>query len=371
MFIRDRSPTIAPSPPLREEARDCEGRFHARLGSWARLLAGALLVSSAALVGVNAEAAGGSLVVGSFPPGQVLQFDSATGRFITRLVDPGEGGNPASCCIAYGPDEHLYVTSPLTNEVMRYHGVTGAFIDVFVPAGSGGLNLPVVLVFGPDGHLYVGSLGNNAILRYDGRSGAFIDAFVPPGSGGMAGYDPQLFIWGPGGDLYVGSPFGNQGVLRFDGQTGALIGKFTEAVPGYDGDGGLFFKDGYLYSASYPAHAVYRFDGVTGRFVDIFVAPGSGGLRGPVGMRLGPDGHVYVAGGDSNNIIRYDGRTGAFIDVFIEAFVGGLEGPRDFVFKQKTIACHRTPGQTSGRTLVVSHQSGLDHVLHGDKLGPC
>ena len=57
-----------------------------------------LLVAAlvAALVGVAAQAAGGSLVVGAFPPGQVLQYDSTTGKFITRLVDVGEGGgNPA------------------------------------------------------------------------------------------------------------------------------------------------------------------------------------------------------------------------------------------------------------------------------------
>lgn len=343
-----------------------------RVSTVGRLLrAAALLMLSLAGSG-TALASGGSLVVGSLPPGQVLQYDSRTGRFIDRLVDVGEGGNSGACCVAFGPDEHLYVSSPLTDEVMRYNGATGEFIDVFVPAGSGGLSLPVVVAFGPDGHLYVGSLNNNAVLRYDGRTGAFIDAFVPPGTAGMAGWDPQIFIWGPDGHFYVASPVGNQGVLRFHGQTGAFLGKFTESVPGYNGDGGLFFKDGYFYSASNPTDAVWRFDGTTGRFVDVFVKPGSGGLKGPVGMRLGPDGNIYVAGADSNNIIRYDIRTGAFLDVFVQAFVGGLEGPRDFVFKESTTVCHQPPGRADkARSLVISHQSGRDHVGHGDKLGPC
>jgi streptogramin lyase len=336
-----------------------------------RALVAALAFACLVALGPEARASGGSLVVGALPPGQVLQYDSRSGRFLATLVPVG-GANAGACCVAYGPDEHLYVTSPLTNEVGRYHGVTGEFIDIFVPAGSGGLVLPVVLAFGPDGHLYVGSNGNHAVLRYDGRTGAFIDAFVPPGSGGMAGYDPQLFTWGPDGHFYVASPFANQGILRFHGTTGAFIGKFTAAVPGYDGDGGLLFKDGYLYSASYSFNGVLRFDATTGAFVDVLVTSGSGGLNGPVGMRFGPDGHLYVAGGDSNNIIRYDGLTGAFRDVFVEPLVGGLQGPRDFVFKETTRVCHRAPGSTGpGRTLVVPHRAAQGHLAQGDKLGPC
>lgn len=345
------------------------------IGTWAALgrwLGAVLIGACLSGAGQEARAGGGSLVVGTLPPGQILQFDSRSGRFVATMVTVGEGGNVGACCVAYGPDEHLYVSSPGTDEIARYHGVTGEFIDIFVPAGSGGLSLPVGLAFGPDGHLYVGSLGNNAVMRYDGRTGAFIDAFVPPGGGGMTGYDPQLFAWGPDGHLYVASPVGNQGIVRFHGQTGAFLGKFTATVPGYDGDGGLFFKDGYLYAASYPFNGVVRFDATTGAFVDVFIEPGSGGLLGPIGIQPGPDGHVYVAGYESNNIIRYDGGTGAFRDVFVEASVGGLQSPIDFVFKETTKVCHRPPGSPSkGRTLVVPHRSALGHLAHGDELGPC
>ena len=88
----------------------------------------------------------------------------------------------------------------------RYNGATGGFIDEFVSPGSGGLSIPIVAVFGPDGNLYVGSVGNNKILRYDGSTGDFIDAFVPSGAGGLTGeLDPQVFLFGPDGSLNLHS----------------------------------------------------------------------------------------------------------------------------------------------------------------------
>ena len=42
------------------------------------------------------------------------------------------------------------------------------FIDAFVPAGSGGLNAPNAMIYGPDGNLYVGSQDIvDAVLRYE------------------------------------------------------------------------------------------------------------------------------------------------------------------------------------------------------------
>src|SRR5438309_7558521 len=57
--------------------------------------------------------------------------------------------------------------------VLRYDERTGDFLGEFVPSGSGGLSKPSGLIFGPDGNLYVGTPnGTNSILRYDGLTGA-------------------------------------------------------------------------------------------------------------------------------------------------------------------------------------------------------
>lgn len=65
--------------------------------------------------------------------------------------------------------------------------------------------------------------------------------------------------------------------------------------------------------------AVLSFDEETGAFLDNFIAPGSGGLVQPVGVRRGPDGHMYVTDQVTNKVLRYNGVTGAYIDTFVAA----------------------------------------------------
>lgn len=73
----------------------------------------------------------------------------------------------------------------------------------------------------------------------------------------------------------------------------------------------------YLYVASEATNQITRYDARTGAFVDVFVRPGSGGLRGPRDLTFGPDGNLYVASYNTHQVLRYDGRTGAFLGVFV------------------------------------------------------
>src|SRR5207248_1430164 len=77
---------------------------------------------------------------------------------------------------------------------------------------------------------------------------------------------------------------------------------------------------------------VVRFNGKTGAFRSVFVAPGSGGLQTPEGLAFGPDGNLFVADQAGNRILRYDGVTGAFLGVFTPSLQPELENPRDLVF---------------------------------------
>jgi DNA-binding beta-propeller fold protein YncE len=198
-------------------------------------------------------------------------------------------------------------------------------MDAFVPSGSGGLTGdldPQFFTWGPDGNLYVTSPGTNSVLRYDGASGAFIDAFIPPGSGGLNG--PNGIQFRPDGRVYVGSAYSNE---------------------------------------------VFRYEATSGALVDVFVSAGSGGLNLPVEIRFGPDGNLYVVSLFTSSIMRYDGMTGAFIDVFASE---GLTLPRTLLFKEKITMCHRPPGNPGrAQTITVAHQSGADHVAHGDAVGAC
>ena len=251
----------------------------------------------------------------------------------------------------------IFTSNGGRNNILRYDERTGEFLGEFIPAGSGGLGLPTGLLIGPDGNLYVCSAGSNlgSILRYDGITGAPLPSpgntgatFVPPGSGGLT--NPMStggglgIVFGPDGNLYVTSggisaPPESSTVLRFSGTTGEFIDAFVPpGSGGLKGPRGLVFgPDGNVYvnsSTSGPG-TVLRYDGMTGAFLDVFVPAGSNpfgvtGSGAPRGLVFGPDRNLYVSynwGATADlhsSILRYDGTTGAFLDAFVSEGSGGL-----------------------------------------------
>jgi WD40 repeat protein len=298
-------------------------------------------------------------------PGNGILRYTGTGAYIDNMVPEGTHGLTIACCMTFGPDENLYVGSPLTSSVLRFNGVTGAYIDTFIPEGRGGLTNPLALVFRGD-KLYVGDPGTNAVRRYNARTGAFIDVFVQPGSGGLSGFDPQLMEFGPDGNLYV-SGSETRNVLRYNGRTGAFMDEFVPVVGSEANGGGLTFgPDGNLYVSN--ANGVNRYNGSTGALIDVFVKQGSGGLNGPVGITFGPDGNFYVASSgnelDKGEILRYN-KKGRFIDAFVPPGRGDISGPRIIKWKSTTVVCH---GQTS---ITIGYLSAPEYLARGYKLGPC
>lgn len=202
--------------------------------------------------------------------------------------------------------------------------------------------------------LWVSGFSSDAIHRYDQATGAYLSNHTPvPGA--------QSIHRGPDRLLYVCAEKTDQ-VLRF------LRGRYVDAfvwddpltpqneTGGLDGPtAAVFGPDGNLYVASFNDDRVLRYDGATGQFMNVFVAPSSGGLDGPdAGMVFGPDGHLYVPSFNSNRVVRYDGTTGLLIDVFIRA-QSGLRNPR--------MLCFRPNGD-----LLVSSW-GTDEILRYDSTG--
>lgn len=314
-----------------------------------------------------------ALVVGNLnfePTDGILRYTGA-GDFIDNMVPQGTAGLDGPCCATFGPDDNLYVSNPFGGEVLRFNGLTGEFIDEFIPAGAGGLVLPLVLVF-HEGYLYVGDPGATAIRRYDAVTGAFVDTFVQASLPLMEPFwDPQHFAFGPDGNLYVAAEMANR-VLRYDGATGQLIDVFLEPTSITRPSGLAFGPDGRLYVGSVPNDEIRRYDIATGDLVDIFVSSGSGGLTIPVGFTFGPDVHLYVTSAGTGEILRYNGRSGEFMGALVPAGLGGLTGPRTLAFNTTVTICHRPPGHPAkAKTIVVTYMSGLDHIAHGDTLGPC
>jgi hypothetical protein len=138
--------------------------------------------------------------------------------------------------------------------------MTGAFLGEFVNTNTEVHELgPAGLTFGPDGNLYIVNWGTSSVTRYQGPSGTTPGAPMP--SPGNSGAD---FIPDDGGRFRVG------GGLVF----------------GPDGNGDDH-QDLYVtysdWTGTWKANhgTVRRYDGVTGSFIDDFVAPDSGGLNNP------------------------------------------------------------------------------------------
>src|SRR5438445_10352632 len=103
---------------------------------------------------------------------------------------------------------------------------------------------------------------SNASASEGGSTLKFLDRFIPAGSGGLT--RPRELIFGPDGN--------------------------------YDGAKDLYIVDRDL-------NAVLRYDGVTGAFIDTFVASGSGGLSSPADLAFGPEGNLYVRSSVGNQVL--------------------------------------------------------------------
>jgi DNA-binding beta-propeller fold protein YncE len=92
-------------------------------------------------------------------------------------------------------------------------------------------------------------------------------------------------------------------------------------------------EDRYLPSITFSISDASAIEGSSAlKYIDQFVAPGSGGLSTPRQSVFGPDGNLYVASSDTDSILRYNGVTGAFLDTFVPSGSGGLVGPGDLTF---------------------------------------
>ncbi len=73
-----------------------------------------------------------------------------------------------------------------------------------------------------------------------------------------------------------------------------------------------------LLVSDYGGNAVFRFNQTTGALIGSgpFIAAGSGGLSGPVGLRLDVNGDLLVANQNTDQILRFNANTGSFLGVY-------------------------------------------------------
>ena len=115
-------------------------------------------------------------------------------------------------------------------------------------------------------------------------------------------------------------------VFRFEHNTGKFLGVLDAAVPGPFAS--FVANNNEFIVAAQDTGAVYRFNGETGAFIDVFVKEGSGGLSNPTAPIFTPDRKYLLVGDlDLNGYYRYDGHTGEYIDIFADASSKPIDGP--------------------------------------------
>jgi len=202
--------------------------------------------------------------------------------------------------------------------------ITGLQGPSFMTMAGSEWSTPVNLA---DAALFIGNLvpavpGGNGILRYDGR-GNFIDAFTPGGC---------CMTFGPGEHLYVTR---QRAVERYNGVTGEFMDVFVAPDPNSAIVAfiPILGPDGLLYVSYRGAvQSIRRYD-ASGTVDDDFLVDGTAhGMSGAQFFAFGPDGNLYFTSGGTHEVLRFSGRDGAFIDRFVEAGEGGLVGPSGLTF---------------------------------------
>ncbi len=222
----------------------------------------------------------------------------------------------------------LFVTNNLTNDqaggrLVEYDGSTGQFVQLI-----DNVSTPRGIAVGPNGNLFMASANGDCVLEYDFDDGLQPTTFVAENDGGLQ--SPHGLTFGPDGNLYVTSFRQELNVYRFDGETGAFVDIFASypLEPGWGRDL-VFGPDSNLYVSTLFL-GVFRFDGNSGEPLGSFA---SDEALGPIaGITFGPDGELYAAASEMDAVVRFDGETGDFIDTFVLTGAGGLNEPHGIGF---------------------------------------
>ena len=252
---------------------------------------------------------------------EVNRYNPVSGNFNNQLVIAGLSG-PQDMVL--GPDGLLYVSNYNSDRIKIYDPYTGAFISTFV---NSNLNAPTGLTFGPDGNLYVANYNSDNVVKFNGSTGAFMGVFAS--GNGLS--NPGIGLeFGPDGHLYVANDY--QKVLRFNGSTGAYIDEFIALSNSSQRIGDIVFDKGCnWYVSNYIGDSIEKFTS-NGNYIGRFDNGGS--LSSPRGMTFGPDNNLYVADKTDNKVYRFNGTTGNFMDIFANSG-NGMSGANIPLFLPK------------------------------------
>lgn len=187
----------------------------------------------------------------------------------------------------------LFVASFATDRIHRYNMTTGEPLGMF--GSEAEIDCPEGLAVDNNGTLYVASFLDDSIARYT-TEGEFLGRHSPTGLKG-----PEDIEVLPDGDIVVTSHFSDE-ILRVTANGSTSVFASIETPVGLTR--GI---DDNIYVASYQKHAIVRYDGRTGEFIDLFATGGY--LQGPSSLSFATARLLYVSSYENNRLVLYNAST--------------------------------------------------------------
>lgn len=239
-------------------------------------------------------------------PSYVLAVDEVifVSEFWDNRVVQLRPGSPASVFTAGGGldgpwglvvvGDVLFVASFATDRIHRYNITTTEPLGLF--GSENELDCPEGIAVDSNGTLYVASFLTDSIAKYS-TAGQFLGHLVVPGLRG-----PEDVAVLPNNDILVTSHDSDE-IFRVS-PDGASVEVFASIESPVGLTVGL---DGNVYAASYQKHAIVRYDGRTGAFIDLFATGGY--LQGPSSLSFATARLLYVTSYENNRLVLYNAST--------------------------------------------------------------
>ena len=260
----------------------------------------------------------------AYNDGEILQYDGVNGALVGTFATTSPFSSYGVCDLTFRTNGNLLVTDGITQSVGEFDGATGAFIGYFVPQGVCGIDDPLGLVWGPNGDLFVGSRGDGAeygILEF-GADGSCVGWLAGPFDTSDMRY-PRRLAFDANGDLLAADRYGWK-VPRIDGDTGALLGALGGVYETACPQTVDVAPNANVWMAT--GDAIAELDAASGDWLGTLAS--GGGLLSICDVAVAPNGDLFVADGGYRldrwgeigpfgRIFRIDSRTGE-AELFIE-----------------------------------------------------